>query len=307
MYDQYGIDGANAADQMPDGHMPGGFGFPPGGGGGVHHMSSEDAQNLFSSFFGGSDPFGGMGGGMGGMGRMPGMSFSMGGMPPGMGRGGPDPISMMFQNVGGMPGMANMGGMPAGMGNMGGMPGMAGMSGMPGMRTQQSPPQIKRYDSIPSGTVVSLKGLVNAADRNGGRGVVQQFIPSTSRYVVQLEDSNQTMSVKPSNLLQHCKVRIHGLQSQPELNGKSGTIIAWNETKQRYNIYIIVLKKALSLKASNVILDNQVVAQINGIIAKPELNGKWGTIINWIRETNKYDIQLSPQQVVRIKAENVRV
>merc|ERR1712087_635492 len=153
----------------------------------------------------------------------------------------------------------------------------------------------------------SLKGLVNASDRNGDRGVVQQFNPATSRYVVQLEDSNQTMSVKPSNLLQHCKVRIHGLQSQPELNGKTGTIIAWNETKQRYNIYIVVLKKVVSLKASNVILDNQVVAQINGIIAKPELNGKWGTITNWIRETNKYDIQLSPQQVVRIKAENVRV
>jgi hypothetical protein len=35
--------------------------------------------------------------------------------------------------------------------------------------------------------------------------------------------------------------------------------------------------------------------------------GKWGTVKNWIRETNKYDVQLSPQQVVRIKVENLRV
>jgi hypothetical protein len=53
---------------MLDGHVPpSGFGFGPGGGGGgMHHMSNEDAQQFFSSFFGNSDPFSG---------GMPGMSF----------------------------------------------------------------------------------------------------------------------------------------------------------------------------------------------------------------------------------------
>ena len=302
LYDQYGKQGVNAADQMPDGHMPQGFGFPPGGGGGgMQHMSPEDAQKLFSSFFGGSDPFSGMGGGFGGM---PGMSFSMGGIP-GAGRsmngggigGGMDPISMMFQ--GGMPGMSSMGGMP-GMAGMGGMPGMSGMSGM----GSQQP---KSYNCIPQGTVISLKGLVNASHRNGDRGIVQQFISSTSRYVIQLEDSNETMSVKPSNLLQHCKVRIHDLKSQPELNGKTGTIMAYNENKERYNIYVVALKKVFSLKSSNIVLDDGSVVQIVGIRAKPELNGKWGTIKSWIRDTNKYNVQLSAQQIVRMKTENVRV
>ena len=73
IYDQYGVDGVNQAEQMGD-NMPGGgmpFGFRPGGGGGGPgggHMSPEEAQAFFSQFFGGSDPFGGGFGGMGGPG-----------------------------------------------------------------------------------------------------------------------------------------------------------------------------------------------------------------------------------------------
>lgn len=314
LYDQYGKQGADAADNMPDGaQMPGGFpggfagGFPGGGGGGAHHMSNEDAQRLFSSFFGGSDPFGGMGGfggGPGVRGGMPGMSFSTGG-------GGMDPISMM---MGGMNG-GSMGGMGGGMGGMdpismmmGGMGGMNG--GMPNMGAGGMPRRSqtrKRYDVIAPGTVVSLKGLVNASERNGDRGVIKEFNPSSSRYIVNLEDSDQTMSVKGTNILQHVQVRIHDIQKQPELNGKTGTIIAWNSSKERYNIYVVALQKVVSLKAGNVVLDKGTVVRISGIVAKPELNGKWGTINSWIRDTNKYDIQLSAQQVVRLKVENVRV
>jgi len=307
---------------MGEGGMPGGgFGFPGGGGGGggVHHMSPDEAQAFFSTMFGESDPFGGMfggsmGGGMGG----PGMSFRSS-----MGRGGPanfsssfgsagggmDPISMMLGGMGGMgPGMS-MGSMGPGM-SMGGMgPGMS-MSGMgPGMRSSMgsSAPPAKRFDAIPIGTVVSLKGLVNASDRNGDRGVVKQYIPSTGRYVVELEDSDSTMSVKPSNLLQHVHVRIHNVESKPEFNGKTGTIITWCPSKERYNVYIIALKKVVSLKPNNVVLETGTVAQVTGLASKPELNGKWGTIKEWIRESGRYEVQLSPQQIIRVKMENMRV
>jgi len=328
IYDQYG---AEAANQMGEGGMPGGgFGFPGGGGGGggVHHMSPDEAQAFFSTMFGESDPFGGMfggsmGGGMGG----PGMSFRSS-----MGRGGPanfsssfgsagggmDPISMMLGGMGGMgPGMSmgsmgpgmSMGSMGPGM-SMGGMgPGMS-MGGMgPGMRSSMgsSAPPAKRFDAIPNGTVVSLKGLVNASDRNGDRGVVKQYIPSTGRYVVELEDSDSTMSVKPSNLLQHVHVRIHNVESKPEFNGKTGTIITWCPSKERYNVYIIALKKVVSLKPNNVVLETGTVAQVTGLASKPELNGKWGTIKEWIRESGRYEVQLSPQQIIRVKMENMRV
>uniref|UniRef100_A0A7S3VGI6 J domain-containing protein n=2 Tax=Chaetoceros debilis TaxID=122233 RepID=A0A7S3VGI6_9STRA len=330
MYDLYGKEGADASDNMPDGAaggMPAGFpeGFPGGAGsgmpGGMHFSSSgggmpggmggnmtpEQAQALFGSIFGGSDPFGGsglfggsMGGSGGGGGDMSGgMNINMGGMPGmggSMGGGGMDPFSMMFGGGGGG------GGMPSGMNmSMGGMPG--------GMNFQQqqssSRPQPKRYDAIPPRTVVSLKGLVSASERNGDQGVIKQYNPSTGRYVVVFEENNESMSVKASNLLQHVHVKIHDVKSQPELNGKRGTVISWS--KERYNIHVMDLNKFVSLRPANVVLDVGVVGQICGLNSKPELNGKWGTIKNWIRESNKYDVQLSASQVIRIKVENLRV
>ena len=82
-----------------------------------------------------------------------------------------------------------------------------------------------------------------------------------SPFNINFEDSDETMSVKASNLLQHVHVRIHDIQSQPELNGKTGTIITWLEAKGRYNIYIMALKKAMSIKPGNLILEDGTVAQ----------------------------------------------
>eukprot|EP00550_Attheya_septentrionalis_P003793 CAMPEP_0198285470 /NCGR_PEP_ID=MMETSP1449-20131203/4733_1 /TAXON_ID=420275 /ORGANISM="Attheya septentrionalis, Strain CCMP2084" /LENGTH=396 /DNA_ID=CAMNT_0043982879 /DNA_START=137 /DNA_END=1327 /DNA_ORIENTATION=- len=327
LYDQYGKEGSDAADHMseedmkaqggfPGGGFPGGFsggGFPGGGGGGsgVHHMSPEEANRVFSQFFGGSDPFGGAMGGMGGMGGGPGgpnMSFSssMGG---GGGRGGPPMSSFRSSGMGGgvdpFEMMFSQGGMGSSMGSMGGS--STGRGGMDSMRASRAQPAPKRFDAIPSGTVVSLKELQNAPERNGDRGVVKQYIPQSGRYIVVLEDSEETMSVKPNNLLQHVHVHIHDIQSQPELNGKTGTIIAWNPNKERYSIYVMALKKVVSIKPGNVVLETGTVGQITNLQSKPELNGKWGTVKDWIRESNKYDVQLSPQHVIRIKVENMRV
>jgi|EP01083_Nonionella_stella_P008164 curved DNA-binding protein CbpA len=314
LYDQYGKQGADASDQMPEGGMPGGFpggfpggGFPgggfhgggfPGGGGGVH-MSHDQAQEMFANMFGGGDPFGSIFGGMpsagggmhGGMnGGMPsGISFNMGGGMPGgsmRGSGGMDPFSSMFSSMSG--------------GNMGNMGSSFASASSP------SPPP-PSYNTIPNNTVVSLKGLVGKPELNGDRGIIKQYNRQTGRYEVALEDSGESISVKASNLLQHVHVRIHDIKGQPELNGKTGTILTWIPSKERYNIYVSVLKKTVCLKPANVVLDNGTVGQITGLQAKPELNGKFGTIKEWVRDSNKYNIQLSPSQIFRIKVENLRV
>jgi len=325
LYDQYGADGANMADQMPEGGMPGAGagGFPAGfggmpsgrGGGGMHHMSPDDAQAFFSHFFGHEDPFGRMGGG--GMGGSPFINIQTqtSGGPRGSMRGsqsapfgGADPFSMMFGGGGGMPmgGGMQMGGFPGmDMNGMGGMHGMPGMNGMNGMHQQR--PQAPSFDSIPPGTVVSFKGLRSKPERNGDRGVVQQYSRQNGRYVVQVEDSEETMAVKPSNLLQHVHVRLHGIESKPDLNGKTGTIIAWNPNAERYSIYVMANSKAVSLKPNNVILENGTVGQIFGLMSKPELNGKWGTIKEWDRDAGRYSVQLSRDSIIRVKVENIRV
>ena len=291
LFDQYGAEGVTAADQMGDdaakAHFASGgphmrtSGFPGGGGGGVH-MSEEDAQRFFTQFFGHNDPFGGAGGGFGGPrhgGGGPRISTSFGGMP--QGGGGMDPFSMMFG-----------GGMPMGVAG-GGMP--------------QRRPAVKRYDAIPNGTVVSLKGLVGQPERNGDRGEITDYDSSTGRYTVVLEDTEEMLRVKPTNLLQHIHVTLQGIESQPALNGQRGTIIAWNEHNERYNIYVMNLSKVVSLKPANVILENASVGKIVNLTAKPELNGKFGTIKSWIRDSNRYEVQVSGSSVLRIKTDNIRV
>jgi hypothetical protein len=294
----------NQADQMGEAagpHFHGGGGMPFGGGGapgggGMHHMSQEEADLLFSHIFGGADPFGsafGRRGGGGGGG--PRMSFQQQGGPrPGGGNIGMDPFGSMF------------GGGPMGGGFPGGsMNGRPGSFGMPQQRQPQR--RVKRYDTIPAGTVVSLKGLQSQPERNGDRGEIQDYDDASGRYIVQLEDSDECLRVKPSNLLQHVHVTMQGIESQPELNGKRGTIIAWNDHKGRYQIYCMDMAKVLSLRPTNVVLENGTVGHIVGLQAKPQLNGKFGTIKSWDRTSNRYDVYISPDQILRLKAENVRV
>jgi len=312
IYDQYGKDAANQADQMDESGMPGGgmpFGFRPGGGHSHGHggMSQEDAARIFAQFFGGGDPFGGgMGGMPGGMGGMPGgIHMDLGGG--GRSRssrgfdGGMDPFQQMF--------MGGMGGMPMGGGGMGGMPGGFGggrsRTSFPGAMPQR--PREKRYDAIPDGTVVSLKGLVSRPEMNGDRGEVKDFDPSSGRYIVKLEDSEETMKVKPSNLLQHVHVNLHGLESKPEWNGQKATIIAWDAKNERYNVFVIGVGKAMSLKPTNVILEQGTVGMITGLQSKPELNGKFGTIKSFSSDSGRYDVQLSKDKVLRLKLENIHV
>jgi hypothetical protein len=274
-------------------------------------MSPEEAQAFFGDMFGGSDPFGGMfgdahGGGFGrsSRGGGPGIQFSsnMGGFPgmtPMGGRGGGvDPMSILLSQ------MAGGGG---GGGGGFGMPSVGEVGGMGHGMKRKAAAEPPRYDAIPPGTVVSFKGLTKASERNGDRGVIQRYLPESGRYIVELEDSEETMSVKAVNLLQHVHVTVHDIESKPELNGKTGTILTWLPDKERYNIYVVALKIVISLKPGNVVLDAGTVAQITGVQSKPELNGKWGTIKEWIRESNKYDVQLSAQQVLRLKVENMRV
>lgn len=263
------------------------------GGGGVHHgMSNDEAQQFFSSFFGNDDPFGGFGN-----------SFHHGG------RGGGGPSIRMSTTGGGMPSMMSSGGDPFGMYG-GGMPMDMSSSfsgGHPMQQQRQSIRRVKRYDALPNGTIVSFKGLKMKAERNGDRGEIQDYEPSSGRYTVLVEDSDELLRVKADNLLQHTHVVLSGIASQPSLNDKSGTIIAWDDDKERYNIYVMSLSKIVSLKPLNVILKNGTVCKIINLISKPQLNGTYGTIKQYVRDSQRYEVQISEQQILRLKLENVVV
>jgi len=148
--------------------------------------------------------------------------------------------------------------------------------------------------------------LISAGNHNGDRGVIIQYSSATQRYLVELGETGETLSVKPENILQQIHVKIHGIISQPNLNGCTG-LVWYTENKYRYSIYIASLEKFASIKPENVMLEKGTVARVWGLEHRQELNGKWGTIKNWIEESNKYDIQLSENQMIRVKAEHVMI
>jgi len=63
----------------------------------------------------------------------------------------------------------------------------------------------------------------------------------------------------------------------------------------------------VSLIPGNVILNKGTVEFFTGLVSKPELNGKFGTILEWLMEKKRYDVRLSESQVVRVKIENMMV
>ena len=166
----------------------------------------------------------------------------------------------------------------------------------------------RRYGTIPNGTAVSLNGLIRQPERNGDFGEVIDYDATAKRYTVLLEDTeDEKLRVKPENLLQHVHVRLQNIESQPTLNGQRGTIIAWDGKKEKYNIHVMESSRVVSLKPNNMIFQEGTVVKIVNLTGKPELNQQFGTITSFISESCRYDVQLSEQQVVRIKVNNVRV
>lgn len=283
-YDQFGKSGLKGG---------GGGGPGPGGMPGGFHFSASDANDIFSQFFGGQDPFsvfaggGGMGGGMGG----PGVRFQMGGMPGGMGGmggmggGGGGPAGFDIGSLFGGMGGGGMGGMP-------GMGGMGGMGGMPGRASGGGGGGASRFDEFPAGTRVMVRGLVSASHRNGELGRIHSFDGAKGRYTVLLEDE-EALSCKPENLLQLTQgVEVIGVQKQPELNGVKGSVINFEPEKGQYYVRLPAQNKTLALKPFNVRLPDLTRVRITGLQSQPHLNGKWAQIKKFDPESGRYFVQV---------------
>jgi hypothetical protein len=215
----------------------------------------------------------------------------MGGMP----MGGMFMGAMPMGGTGGGKGMG--GGMPFNLADM-----MGGMGGK-GMQTQAAPEQ---FDAIPNGTRVLVRGLVSAATHNGELGTVREFDRGRGRYSVQLEDGN-TLALKPQNLLQLVrKCVITGIQSQAELNGQQAGIYEWDDEKQRYSVRL-ESNMRLTVKPGNIILPKATRVCVCGLVGGAQHNGKWGCIRDIDEAAGRYNVQVSAQQSIRIKFENVRV
>lgn len=180
------------------------------------------------------------------------------------------------------------------------------------------------------GTQIVTQHLVNSPHLNGRQGIIHQYQPQSGRYLVQLDSNIITyiaeggslpVAIKPENLLQTPKVKLRNLRSQPELNGKEGTITAFSQQRNRYIVKVdspffsSAPAREISIQPANIRIPNGTCVRLEGLQRTPQWNGKYGTIVGWVEgdvssasgTPGRYEVCLSRQYAVRVKMENVRL
>jgi hypothetical protein len=107
-------------------------------------------------------------------------------------------------------------------------------------------------------------------------------------------------------------VKIDGLQSRKEVNGKKGWALDFDRNKERWSVQ--VGQETMSLKRENVFFLHGTFCKIVGLKSKQELNGVYATI-RWKvdpadtlkKDQLRYDLQLQKGDTVRLKPENIEL
>ena len=166
---------------------------------------------------------------------------------------------------------------------------------------------IPSYEMLDSGTKVIIRGLKTQPYLNGFTGTVHEYEDSKGRYSVRLDGTDSKISLRPECVIEAIEgVRLKGLQSQPHLNGKIGSIIGWQEERQRFTVQLDS-GKILALKSTNLVWPSSTTVKIDGLKNAVQYNGKWGKVDSF--DGSKYSVRLgrSGEQIVRMNPSHVQV
>lgn len=118
------------------------------------------------------------------------------------------------------------------------------------------------------GKRVTLTGLLARPDLNGQTGEAISFSSASGRYTVGVGD--EQIALRATNLAvarsdsrdadafaPQSRVRIKALVAKPELNGCGGTVIEWNEDKERFVVELDGSLQKMLLRAANLERDRR--------------------------------------------------
>merc|ERR1719320_599447 len=96
--------------------------------------------------------------------------------------------------------------------------------------------------SLCVGATARIDGLQGAVALNGQSGECVQFDAAKGRWLVRLEKGGAEKLLRPENLravLKHGSlVRLLGLTSAPQLNGRRAVCTAWDSSRQRWRVRV---------------------------------------------------------------------
>ncbi|CAE8596229.1 unnamed protein product, partial [Polarella glacialis] len=136
----------------------------------------------------------------------------------------------------------------------------------------------------------------------------------------------QSCSQQDSGILPGMHVRIHGLMARPELNETEGTVVEWDDGEQRWKVRLDsgagLMLKAANLESCNptqsapsspgrLVLQKDsgispgMRVRIHGLMARPELNGTEGTVVEWDDGEERWKVRLDSGAGLMLKAANL--
>lgn len=233
-------------------------------------MSNFQANEVFSQFFGGNDPF-----------------------------GNHEDIFNIFLNMN--QNQSQFNGFSGNFQNQG-FP--FANFGSNNFRTNSTRSRKQPENTIKKGVLVLLKNLQNNNLLNGLKGIVEKYDIQNDRYFVQV-NNHDLLSLKFENLLQLATCTICNLQKKPELNNKKGQIVNYNISKKRYLIEIE--NQQMYFKLDNLIIDKDYCVKLNNISSQPMLNGKIGKIITYDKYVDRYIIVVDCNRKLKVKKENIEI
>lgn len=106
---------------------------------------------------------------------------------------------------------------------------------------------------VPSGTEVVVRAPASSREYDGLLGRVCGWSESIGQYSVRLH-CGRSLSLRPCNITQLCRVTVHGLKSKPEWNNRSGKVVAYNAEKARYMVQVDDEPSVVALRPKNCVL-----------------------------------------------------
>jgi len=155
---------------------------------------------------------------------------------------------------------------------------------------------------IPLGMPVAIHGLASKPELNGKSATVREWSAAKSRYVVTL-NCGGVLSLRPTNLTQLCHVKVTGHENQPEVNGKTGEIVDFNEETRSYVLLLEDPALVVELPPKNCICASGTAGVLDGL-RDEQLGGKMCSIVSVDHNAQRYVVQCEDGRQLKVRFEN---
>lgn len=117
-------------------------------------------------------------------------------------------------------------------------------------------------------------------------------------------EGSGTLSLRPQNLTQQCRVEVTGLETKPELNGKFGDIVNYDDETGRYMVLLDSPHIAIALQRRNCMLNENTCVVLGGLTHE-QYNGQMACIVTVDRAAGRYTVRCQNGEEIKVKFDKV--